>query len=219
MRFIGLLFLLVAFGALASPEWPRPELLGAARLPVRPRLHLASSPAWLDANARGCGATLSVCATAGCAPAMEGLLLRAWPAAWAGRPPLNTSGELAWALPNDASRPLLNAREAAGRLLLARRGGGAALATKARHAQAAGAVALLVADDGSCGEALDCGPRVGSCALGEALAERDGAEAWRGVRIAVAMLSQGDARRLAAAAAPLLRSVATAGDGEQEVLA
>lgn len=74
--------------------------------------------------------------------------------------------------------------------------GAVAFVDKARAAQAAGADALLIADDGSCGADFDCGGWLGSKRDGGLMAARDSEVAWERVHIPVALIGAGDAARL-----------------------
>lgn len=82
----------------------------------------------------------------------------------------------------------------------------------------AGALALLIADDGGCGEAFECGPRIGSLSAGHGLAQRDSPSDWAAVHIPVVMISAASAARIMAQLAPLTQRIPTAEFGEQRVL-
>lgn len=84
----------------------------------------------------------------------------------------------------------------------------------------AGALAVIVADDGGCGESFDCGPRIGSRSEGQGLAAFDSISDWRAVRIPVVMITAAAANRVRAqlTAHGLLQSVHTAEFGTQKLL-
>ena len=84
----------------------------------------------------------------------------------------------AYALPNDASRDPMNAAEVRGNIAICHRGA-VPLVHKILAVQASGAVGVVLVDDGSCGDDLECG-RAGSPKLG-GFAPKDDAEAWRKV--------------------------------------
>ena len=62
----------------------------------------------------------------------------------------------------------------------------------------AGALAVVIADDGSCGEDFNCGARLGSRAAGGGLAADDGQRAWADVDVPVVLISARAAARLEA---------------------
>jgi hypothetical protein len=100
--------------------------------------------------------------------------------------------ELKYAVPNDGHRSLVNRME--GSIALVDRGN-VSFAIKARHAQAAGALAVLIKDDGSCTDDFDCGTRLGSKMDGD-LASRDDRTAWQGIKIPVMMITNTSAARI-----------------------
>ena len=94
--------------------------------------------------------------------------------------------EIVLPVPNLLHEPIQNA--VGGAIVLAFRGA-TTLLQKAQHAQTAGAIALLIMDDGQCSMELNCG-RLGSAAEGASLAQGDGAANWRHIFIPVGMVSQ-----------------------------
>jgi hypothetical protein len=177
----------------ASPETLAPQ--------PRPRLYLAH------------GEGSSFCL--GCEdPYYEGLFLETWEAAH-GPKSFHVIGELALGVPNDGHVPLRN--DVDGCIVFLQRGG-VSFITKAKNAQAAGALALIVADDGACGEEFDCGPRLGSRAAGQRLAFADSPGEWRGVTIPVVMWSAASARRIAAQTRHLRQTIPTDEFGPQDIL-
>lgn len=92
--------------------------------------------------------------------------------------------EVVYAVPNDAQREeLLNADDIRGRIAIINRGGNVAMVDKVVRAQKAGAVGVLLVDQGSCDDGFhDCGPRAGSVREG-GFAPHDGFALWKDVRI------------------------------------
>lgn len=109
-------------------------------------------------------------------------------------PHFDVAAQLALADPLDASRPTPRT-VAHHRILLARRGG-LSFAKKALNAQRAGALALVVFDDGQC-DHLDqyCVPGADR-ARNEGFAALDNARAWRDVRIPVGLILQTSIRTI-----------------------
>lgn len=110
----------------------------------------------------------------------------AWLCHWSPKH-FKVSAELIAAEPRDAAAPLTNADAVRNRVALVKRGA-VPLATKAVHAQRAGALALVVADDGGCG-ALDqyCVPGA-ERSRNEGWARLDLPRPWAGVRIPVVLI-------------------------------
>lgn len=109
----------------------------------------------------------------------------------------HVDGELVLAVPLDASTPLLD--RVGGALVLAERGGGVSLAAKARHAQEAGALGLVVVDAaGECGDELRCGGALGDKGgdddAGFGLGDTGGG--WETIFIPVVLVSQREGERL-----------------------
>lgn len=91
------------------------------------------------------------------------------------------SGELVMMVPNDiAGARLLNVEELVGRVALVDRGV-VPLVDKVLAAQKAGAIGVVIADDGNCTELYECG-RVGSPKLG-GFGSRDPWHLWMKVEI------------------------------------
>jgi hypothetical protein len=136
-----------------------------------------------------------VVACYGCPPealSSGGLYLRAWhghhgPRGYA------TTGEVALALPNSGARPLLAPLGGAVALVFR---GSVAFVDIVSAAQEGGATAVLIVDDGTCGEALECGGWLGSAQDGGGLAARDASSAWARVHIPYALVSKGSGGRL-----------------------
>ncbi|RYG55100.1 hypothetical protein EON66_06095 [archaeon] len=127
-----------------------------------------------------------------CCPAVH-----TWDAYNASATTFHVHAEIVYAVPNDASRPLYNV--VGGTIVLAKRGG-ASIPTKAVHAQRAGALALLIVDDGSCGDAFECGGWLGSKAdHPDGFIVAHELSAWQQVRIPVALIAARDGARLDAA--------------------
>ena len=94
---------------------------------------------------------------------------------------------LVYAMPNDVSRAPMNADEVRGNIAICHRGS-VPMVHKILTLQAAGALGVVLVDDGSCRDALDCG-RAGSPRLG-GFAPKDDAAAWRKVAIPAVFVSQ-----------------------------
>ena len=94
-------------------------------------------------------------------------------------------GELVYAVPNDASAQLLNSETIEGHIALVDRGE-VPLATKVRRAQEAGAVGIVIVDDGGCTEQYDCGV-LGAQRNGR-FSATDHAQLWRKIRIPAVLL-------------------------------
>lgn len=95
-------------------------------------------------------------------------------------------------MPNDAHAPLIN--NVNGTIVLVDRGN-VSFAVKVRHAQDAGAVGVVIGDDGSCSEDFECGHRLGSRMTND-FAARDLKEAWEGVRIPVVLVTRAAVERI-----------------------
>ena len=104
-------------------------------------------------------------------------------------------GELIYSVPNDAASPLLN--PVGGAIVLVDRGN-VSLVEKARAVEAAGGLAVVVADDGTCGDEFICGGWLGSRGDGLQLAEKDAPSSWSDVSIPLVMVSAASAARLRA---------------------
>ncbi|CAM9859471.1 unnamed protein product [Discosporangium mesarthrocarpum] len=118
-----------------------------------------------------------------------------------------------YAVPNDGQSELLNAEDMPGRIVLVDRGE-VPILEKVLRAQAAGAVGVIVADNGGCSADLtDCG-RVGGVKDG-GFARKDGARVWLSITVPVAMVTQHAGTRFKGMMA--LRAVEVPGLGEQLV--
>lgn len=106
----------------------------------------------------------------------------------------HVDGELVYGVPNDGSGEVLNT--VGGTIALFDRGG-VAFVDKVKAAQAAGANAVIIADDGQCGADFDCGGWLGS-KKDRMMAERDSGDAWEGVYIPSVLVTQPDAARIKA---------------------
>ncbi|CAM9489366.1 unnamed protein product [Ectocarpus fasciculatus] len=105
------------------------------------------------------------------------------------------SGEdLVYAVPNTGNKDmLLNGDDMAACVVLFERGE-VPVVEKILKAQAAGAVGVVVVDNGGCDDGLvDCG-RLGGARDG-GFAKRDGVHAWSGVKIPAVMVSAADGER------------------------
>jgi len=101
-------------------------------------------------------------------------------------------GELVYAVPNDGSSELLNVGALRGNVALLDRGGSVPIVYKVRRAQAAGAKAVVIVDDGDCDASFDC-RIMGKRAAGRGFSARDREELWSSVKIpaVVALQSHG----------------------------
>ena len=125
-------------------------------------------------------------------PHTEGSLARGLTALQGARDYKITS-KLVYALPNDASTKPMNADELIGNVALVHRSA-TPLVQKILHAQEAGAVGVVLVDDGRCESDLNCG-RIGSARLG-GFAPRDDPSSWRLVKIPSVLVSQETGKRI-----------------------
>ncbi|CAM9373561.1 unnamed protein product [Ectocarpus sp. 6 AP-2014] len=125
------------------------------------------------------------------------------------------SGEdLVYAVPNTGNKDtLLNGDDMAACVVMFERGE-VPMVEKVLKAQAAGAVGVIVVDNGGCDDGLvDCG-RLGGARDG-GFAKRDGVHAWSGVKIPAVMVSAADGERFRGMM--LLQKILVEGLGEQLV--
>ena len=125
-------------------------------------------------------------------PHTEGSLARGLTALQGTRDYKITS-KLVYALPNDASTKPMNPEELTGNVALVHRSA-TPLVQKILHAQEAGAVGVVLVDDGRCESDLNCG-RIGSARLG-GFAPRDDPSSWRLVKIPSVLVSQETGKRI-----------------------
>ena len=125
-------------------------------------------------------------------PHTEGSLARGLTALQGTRDYKITS-KLVYALPNDASTKPMNVDELTGNVALVHRSA-TPLVQKILHAQDAGAVGVVLVDDGRCESDLNCG-RIGSARLG-GFAPRDDPSSWRLVKIPSVLVSQETGKRI-----------------------
>lgn len=106
------------------------------------------------------------------------------------------TAELIYSVPNLAdTEKLFNHYQMPGRIVIVDRGKNP-LHEKVFRIQAAGAVGILIADDGQCDEHFHfCGPRAGSVFEG-GFAAHDGLEVWSSLSIPVYLVTQATATRL-----------------------
>ena len=110
----------------------------------------------------------------------DGSVLDVWEAHF--RPPdYSVSAELVYAVPNDASSELLNRDDLSGNIALIDRGT-VPIVAKVQRAQAAGAIGVVIVDDGDCDNDFDC-DKLGSRGDGYGWSAQDHAERWRGIKI------------------------------------
>lgn len=103
------------------------------------------------------------------------------------------SSDLVYAVPNDA-KTVMNEVEARGRVVMCDRGNEIPLVRKVLAVQAAGALGVVIVDDGQCSHELDCG-RAGSVRMG-GFAPKDDPQAWRQVVIPAVLVSGDSGSRL-----------------------
>jgi hypothetical protein len=125
-------------------------------------------------------------------PHTEGSLARGLTALQGARD-YRITAKLVYALPNDASTPPMNAEEITGNVALVHRSA-TPLVQKILHAQDAGAVGVVLVDDGRCARDLECG-RIGSARLG-GFAPRDDPASWRRVTIPSVLVSKETGARI-----------------------
>ena len=105
------------------------------------------------------------------------------------------SAELHYAVPNNGSSKISNRKEIRGNIAVLDRGQ-VTLSEKVKRAQDAGAVAVVIVDDGSCDRNFrKCGYRAGSMLEG-GFAPLDSYMAWRDVHIPAVLIHQADGQRL-----------------------
>lgn len=124
-------------------------------------------------------------------PHTEGSHMETWEARYSPGG-FHVDGEIVFTVPNDASTEVLNV--VGGAIALIERGK-VPFATKVRHAQEAGANAVIIIDDGTCSDNFECGGWIGSKSQGP-LARRDAAEAWRGIYIPSVLITKRQSERL-----------------------
>lgn len=214
--------------SLARPHGNRPPPRGPTRPPISAgrqqvedarRLQKEKTKHLKPRAYLGDGEGLSFCVhTEHCSdPYYEGTLLETWHSHWGPRG-YRVAGELALGVPNDGSAVAKNHAHVDGSILLLERGGVTFL-TKAKNAQAAGALAVVIADhQGQCGEDFSCGGAVGTRSQGQGLAYSDSRSDWSVVRIPVVMISKSSYDRIRLQLEPLLHRVETEEFGMQTVL-
>jgi len=106
------------------------------------------------------------------------------------------TSQLVYCVPNHAdSKELVNVSQVQGRIVLVDRGKNP-LHEKVLRAQEAGAVGVIIADDGQCDEKFRfCGVRAGSVAEG-GFAANDGADLWNKLKLPVYLVTKSTAMRI-----------------------
>ena len=107
------------------------------------------------------------------------------------------NGALVYMVPNDGSSEVVNAEDVLRRIAFVKRGV-VSLVEKAKHAQKAGARAVIIID-GNCTRAVDglrCENEVEAKANGDGFAKKDPEWHWSEIRIPVVMISRGNGARL-----------------------
>ena len=128
-------------------------------------------------------------------PDQEGSLVTGLLSYWSHSLDRKVGGAVVYGVPNHGEKEVLtNSAQLKGNVALLDRGKIEVLA-KALRAQSAGAVALIIADDGSCTADLShCGRRAGGIKSG--FVPLDEAYAWAEVRIPVLIIASASAERL-----------------------
>ena len=107
------------------------------------------------------------------------------------------SGEIIYCIPNHADTPSpINAHQLRDRIAFVDRGGNSLL-EKAMKLQAAGAIGVIIADDGQCDEHfVHCGTRAGSAREGGFAAHDHANEEWRSIKIPVLLVTLSTAEKM-----------------------
>ena len=108
-----------------------------------------------------------------------------------------TNGALVYIVPNDGRSEVVNREDVLRRIALVKRGT-VSLVEKARHAQDAGARAVIIID-GDCTRAVDglrCESEIDAKNKGQGFSKRDPEGYWRPIRIPVVMISKEHGERL-----------------------
>ena len=113
--------------------------------------------------------------------------------AWKHPEQFHVHGEVVIGVPNDGSAPMMNI--VGGAIVMLFRGGDVPFVTKIRHAQEAGAAAVIIVDSGDCSEDFRCGRMLGNKADGY-LAANDDRDKWRDIFIPGVMITQSQGTRL-----------------------
>ena len=129
-------------------------------------------------------------------PALEGSWVDLWESHYNPHD-YNVGGALVFAVPNDGSSKVMNDEDVRGRIALMKRGG-VALNTKVRHAQEAGALAVLILNS-NCTRGKDglrCEAEAKERAYGHGFSISDPPNHWDGLKIPAGMLSVKDGKRI-----------------------
>ena len=107
------------------------------------------------------------------------------------------SGEVIYCIPNLADTPtLINGHHVRDRIAFVDRGGNSLL-EKATKLQAAGAIGIIIADDGQCDEQFfHCGVRAGSAPEGGFAAHDHMNEGWKSITIPVLLVTLNTAEKI-----------------------
>lgn len=107
------------------------------------------------------------------------------------------TGELVYGVPNfGEGKKLLNYMHTSNRVVLLARGGGIPIVDKVRKAQAAGAIAVVIIDDGQCDHELSsCGPRAGGRHDG-GFSSSDSINDWSTIKIPAVLITSDSADAL-----------------------
>ena len=129
-------------------------------------------------------------------PALEGSWVDLWESHYNPHE-FSVGGALVFAVPNDGSDTIMNDEDVRGRIALMKRGG-VALNTKVRHAQEAGALAVLILNS-NCTLAKDglrCEAERKERAYGHGFSISDPPNHWSGLKIPAGILSVKDGKRI-----------------------
>jgi hypothetical protein len=148
-------------------------------------------------------------------PSVEGSLIRGLNAKF-GLQHFSKTGELVYCVPNYGEKErLLNSHQLDGRIVFVERGKVSLLEKVLRIQHQSEAIAIIIADDGSCDESFhNCGPRAGSVNDG-GFAAYDDELKWQQVEIPVILITRASAEKLKG----LMRSksILVRGSGQQHV--
>jgi hypothetical protein len=150
-------------------------------------------------------------------PTREGSIVKALNSKF-GPQRYSVSGELVYCVPNHGEKPrVLNAHQFSERVVFVERGKVSLLQKALRIQSQSEAVAIIVADDGSCDEEFwSCGPRAGSLVEG-GFAAHDDDHLWKAIEIPVVVVTASSAERLRTMMG--VKKIYVNGSGEQNITA
>ena len=135
---------------------------------------------------------LMVCS--GCPnPHTQGSWFDIWPSHWS-YPDYHIDAQIIYSIPNNGENPIWNDMYVSDKVVIVRRGS-VSIVELARRFQHLGAIALLIVDDGRCGDDFDCG-KLGKRRAGEGFAALDQWWKWVGIVIPSFLIRAGDGKRI-----------------------